>query len=170
MGNGYPIGAIIGKRQIMQAAQSTFISSTNWTERTGFAAALATINKYKQKHVDKHIAKIGNMTMNGWKKAAAETGLKIHVSGLPTLCHFSFEYDNSLAITTYFTQEMLKKGFLGWVQFKPSYAHRETHINKYLIAVKEVFKEIKTAIDENKIEKSLKGPVAIRGFHRFVRN
>ena len=170
MGNGYPIGAIIGKRQIMQAAQKTFISSTNWTERIGPTAALATIRKYIGKKVDKHIIGIGNITIKGLEKAAKETGVKIHVSGIPTLVHFSFEYENALAVTTYFTQEMLKKGFLAWIQFKPSYAHKKHHIEKYLKAAKEVFKKIKVAVDNGDVESKLKGPVALRGFHRFVRN
>ncbi|MFH1957619.1 MAG: aminotransferase class III-fold pyridoxal phosphate-dependent enzyme [bacterium] len=170
MGNGYPIGAIIGKRKVMQAAQKTFISSTNWTERTGPAAAIATIKKYKKNKVEKHIIKIGNMFMKGLENVAKETGLKIHVSGISTLCHFSFDYKNELAITTYFTQEMLKKGFLAWVQFKPSYAHKKQHIDKYLRAAKDVFVKIKKAVDGEKVESQLECPVALRGFHRFVKN
>ena len=33
MGNGYAITSILRKREIMEAAQSTFISSTFWTEK-----------------------------------------------------------------------------------------------------------------------------------------
>ena len=47
LGNGYPIAAIIGKANVMEAAQSSFISSTMWTERIGSTAALVTIKKYK---------------------------------------------------------------------------------------------------------------------------
>lgn len=43
LGNGYAITAIIGKREVMEAAQTTFISSTFWTERIGPTAALATL-------------------------------------------------------------------------------------------------------------------------------
>ena len=43
LGNGYAITAIIGKRDVMESAQSTFISSTFWTERIGPAAALKTL-------------------------------------------------------------------------------------------------------------------------------
>ena len=43
LGNGYAITAVIGKREIMEAAQSTFISSTFWTERIGPSAALKTL-------------------------------------------------------------------------------------------------------------------------------
>ena len=48
IGNGYPISAIIGKKDIMQVAQETFISSTMWTDRLGFIAAKVTLKKLKQ--------------------------------------------------------------------------------------------------------------------------
>ena len=38
LGNGYAICAVVGKRSVMESAQSTFISSTFWTERIGPAA------------------------------------------------------------------------------------------------------------------------------------
>jgi len=170
MGNGYPIAAIIGTRKVMQAAQSTFISSTNWTERVGFTAALATIKKFREKNVGRHLVRAGKKIQNGWRQAAGETGLKIKISGIPPISHFSFDYDNSLVISTFFTQEMLKKGFLAWTQFKSSYAHKDEHINKYLKAVGEVFCEIKKLLDEGDIQAHLEGPVAKRGFYRFVRN
>ena len=43
LGNGYAVTGVIGSRDIMEAAQNTFISSTFWTERIGSAAALATL-------------------------------------------------------------------------------------------------------------------------------
>ena len=48
MANGYPMAAIVGVGPVMEAAQSTFISSTNWTERVGTVAALATIRKFRR--------------------------------------------------------------------------------------------------------------------------
>jgi glutamate-1-semialdehyde 2,1-aminomutase len=46
LGNGYAITATIGRREIMEAAQSTFISSTFWTERIGPTAALKNFRGY----------------------------------------------------------------------------------------------------------------------------
>ena len=43
LGSGYAITAIIGREQIMQSAQRTFISSTFWTERIGPTAAIKTL-------------------------------------------------------------------------------------------------------------------------------
>ena len=44
--NGYPMSVLIGRGEVMSAAQDSFISSTYWTERVGLAAAIATIKKF----------------------------------------------------------------------------------------------------------------------------
>ena len=48
MSNGFAMGAVVGVREVMEAAQRTFISSTYWTERIGPTAALATIKKFRR--------------------------------------------------------------------------------------------------------------------------
>ena len=170
MANGYPMAAVIGTEEIMEAAQSTFISSTNWSERTGPVAALATIRKFDRENVAEHLIDIGEKIQNGWKKAADDAGLKIDVTGIPPLSHFSFEYENDLAISTLFTQEMLKRGFLAWTQFKSSYAHKDIHVEKYLIEVRDVFAEIARAIENEQVKNLLEGPVAQRGFYRLTKS
>ena len=113
MGNGFPIAAIIGRETIMQAAQKSFISSTNWTERVGFTAALATIRRMKKEKVHSKLWKTGTMLEKGIKELARKHGVKLKFQGLSPLFHFSFEYgDQSMAIRTLFTQEMLKKNIL----------------------------------------------------------
>ena len=49
IGNGYALTAVLGRRSIMESAQSTFISSTFWTERIGPTAALATLELMQKK-------------------------------------------------------------------------------------------------------------------------
>ncbi len=67
LGNGYAITAVIGRRDVMDVAQSTFISSTFWTERIGPVAALKTLeimNKTKSWEV---ITSIGKDIERRWK-------------------------------------------------------------------------------------------------------
>ena len=49
LGNGYPITAIIGNNKVMKYAQSSFISSTFGPERSGYVAALKTLEIMKKK-------------------------------------------------------------------------------------------------------------------------
>ncbi|MCM8828513.1 MAG: aminotransferase class III-fold pyridoxal phosphate-dependent enzyme, partial [Candidatus Omnitrophica bacterium] len=166
--NGYPMAAIVGRSEIMEKAEESFISSTYWTERIGPAAAIATIKKMKQKNVPEYLMKMGKKIMDGWKKISEQTGLKIKISGIPPLPKFSFDYENSRELTTLFTQEMLKRGFLAKDSVYISYSHKEKQINEYLSVAREVFDIMKEAIEKGKIKEMLKGPVAQQGFKRLT--
>ncbi|RLJ03606.1 MAG: aminotransferase class III [Candidatus Aenigmatarchaeota archaeon] len=167
--NGYPMAAIIGRPEVMEVAQDTFISSTYWTERLGPVAALATIKKLQKNDVPKHLISIGEKVQQGWKKLAKKYNLNIIVSGIYPLGHFYFNYgDNSLILKTLFTQLMLEKGFLATTAFYASYAHKDEHVENYLKAVDEVFAFISKTIQEGNPEKCLKGPVCHAGFRRLT--
>jgi len=166
--NGYPMAAIIGRTDVMQAAQNTFISSTYWTERIGPVAALATIRKHKKCQVGKHLIMIGKMVQEGWREAAQDAGVAVHVGGILPLSHFSFDGDNNLAMMTYFVQAMLDRSFLASNRFYANYAHQPKHVRAYLTATEDVFREIKVAIARGPLTNALRGPVAHQGFRRLT--
>ncbi|HIH22416.1 TPA: aminotransferase class III-fold pyridoxal phosphate-dependent enzyme [Candidatus Micrarchaeota archaeon] len=169
MSNGYPMAAVVGKAEVMDVAQQSFISSTYWSEGVGPTAALATIGKLEARDVPKYIVEIGNYAGQVWERLGKESGLKLHVDfGFPPIMHFDFEYENKLAIMTFFTQEMLARGYLATGGFYVSYAHQKAGVDKYGEAVGEVFKLIKNAIDNGTVEKQLKGPVKHSGFQRLT--
>jgi glutamate-1-semialdehyde 2,1-aminomutase len=168
MSNGYPMAAIIGKREVMQAAQSTFISSTYWTDRIGPVAALATIRKHQRCEVSKHLIRMGAMVQAGWRMAAGLVGLELEISGIAPLGHFSFLGDQGLAARTLFTQLMLERGFLASNAFYATYAHQDQHVDSYLAAVQEVFAAVADALKHNSVMDRLQGPVAHTGFTRLT--
>lgn len=169
MSNGYAMGAAVGRSEVMDAAQTSFISSTYWTEGIGPTAALATIKKMEEKNVPQHILSTGNAALDLWDKLGKESGLKLHIDrGFPPIAHFDFEYENKQAIGTLFTQEMLARGFLASRGLYCSYAHKKEHLQKYGEACGEVFALLKKAVDEKKVEKLLKGPIAHTGFQRLT--
>ncbi len=167
MGNGYAMAAVIGIRGVMEAAQTSFISSTYWTERIGPAAALATITKHRRCNVAKHLIQAGTRVQSGWKQAAAKAGLQIQVDGIAPLSHFVPAGDDEAAVSTLFIQSMLERGFLASTQFYASYAHEPRHIEAYLAAVEEVFALIAKARKDGKVEGLLRGPVRHSGFKRL---
>ncbi len=168
MSNGYPMGAVIGREEIMEAAQTSFISSTYWTESIGPTAALATIKKMQDKNVPTHLDKIGEKIGEGWKKLAEKHSLDIDILPPNPLVTFTLKYENAQEIKTFFTQEMLKRGYLASLTVYVSYCHTEKIIDNYLNNVDEVFGIIKKAIDQDKILNSLEGPVAHSGFQRLT--
>jgi glutamate-1-semialdehyde aminotransferase len=168
MSNGYPMAAIIGTKDVMEAAQSTFISSTYWTESIGPAAALATIKKMKRLNVAKHLITIGTKANEGLKAAAVKHGIKVTIGGTATMGFFSFDYGkDSNAVRTLFTQEMLKRGVLASSRFYPSYAHTEKHLKVYFKVLDEVFALLAHSLQKGSVLADLDGPVAHSGFQRL---
>jgi len=168
MANGFPMAAVIGKREVMEAAQGSFISSSVWTEKVGPAAALATIGKHRRENVAEHLIAIGNRVQKGWKSAAENNKLNIAVSGLPPLSALAFDYSNGQAIATLFVQEMLERGFLASTAFYAIYGHQDEHIDAYLDAVNDVFGVLAKALENEEIEIKLKGPIKHSGFQRLA--
>jgi glutamate-1-semialdehyde aminotransferase len=168
MANGYAMAAVIGTGRVMESAQSTFISSTNWTERIGPAAALATIRKLCRENVTEHIAEIGRLVTAGWKKLGERSGLELAASGLPCLTHFAFTHPEERLLNTLLTQLMLERGYLAFNQFKPSFAHSKEHVQHYLTALEEVFSIIAAAERTGRLRDLLKGKEAKTGFYRLT--
>jgi glutamate-1-semialdehyde 2,1-aminomutase len=168
MSNGYPMAAIIGTEEVMQAAQDTFISSTYWTERLGPVAALATIKKYKRFNVTGHLLSAGKRIQEGWRKSASDVGLELDVEGMIPMGHFSIKSDYGLAAQTYFSQLMLEEGFLAGKSFYASYAHTDAHISRYLEATEGAFSHVAKSIEKGTLMSKLRGPVAHAGFHRLT--
>lgn len=168
LGNGYPISAIIGRGEIMEAAQDSFISSTVWTERIGPVAALAMLDKHERDNVPARLIKTGQAVKQVWRDAAAHTGLTVHVSGLDPLAHLGFEGDDATAQRTLFTQEMLDRGFLAGAAFYAMAAHTDADIEDYGDACREVFGLIASAQATGSVESRLRGPLAHSGFKRLT--
>jgi glutamate-1-semialdehyde 2,1-aminomutase len=168
LGNGYAITAAIGRRSIMEAAQSTFISSTFWTERIGPAAALKTLEVMEREKSWETITRIGLGVTERWKKLAESHGLKIETSGLPALAGFSFTGPNALIYKTLLTQQMLDQGFLASTLMYASTAHTPDLLERYFTALDAVFKLI-AECDASRQDSValLRGPVCHGGFKRL---
>lgn len=166
--NGFPMAAIIGRKNIMQSAQNTFISSTYWTERIGPAAALTAIKKMKVNNIPEYLKLMGMKIQNGWKISAKKHSLDIKVEGIYPLSHFSFNYKDPLVPKTLFTQYMLQKGFLATNAYYASYAHKEKHIEAYLEAAEVAFASISRALRSGRPELYLSGSVCHSGFKRLT--
>lgn len=169
IGNGYPMAAVIGKKEVMEAVQKTFISSTFWTERVGLVAALATIKKHRRVNCPGHLIHIGEGIQHSLRKNADAFDISLTVQGLPPLTHFAFEYDNKLEIKAYFIQEMLRQEILATTGFYAMYAHAQSHVEQYDAAVKNVFESIRRIIAEgrNGFSERLMGEPSRIGFKRL---
>jgi glutamate-1-semialdehyde aminotransferase len=168
IGNGYALTAVVGKKSVMEAAQSTFISSTFWTERIGPTAAIATLKVMEKTKSWEYITAIGNDMRNGWEKLANLHNLEINISGIPALSTYGFKSPNALAYKTLIAQEMLKKGFLASTNFYASTAHNQSALEQYFNELDAVYGLISECEKGNKkIEDLLEGPICHGGFSRL---
>ena len=167
MGNGYAITAVIGRREIMEAAQSTFISSTFWTERIGPAAGLKTLEIMEREKSWEYITKIGRQIGIRWKELAQKHNLPLEISGLPALVNFSIPVDNWLKYKTLITQEMLKTGFLAGNSVYVCTEHTDTIIDEYFEQIEPIFATIGECEDGRNVDGLLDGPVCHAGFKRL---
>ena len=167
LGNGYAITATIGKREVMEAAQTTFISSTFWTERIGPTAALKTLEVMERIKSWETITQTGLNIRQGWQKLADKHGLNISHWGLAALTGFTIQSKNSLAYKTLITQEMLAKGYLAGNCVYVCIDHSSEIIADFFDALDPIFALIKQC-EEGRDEMSfLKGPVCHGGFKRL---
>lgn len=166
--NGYPMGAIMGKQAVMEAAQTSFISSLFWTERTGLAATLATIREMQRIDSPSRVVAVGEQVQAGWKQLFAQTGIDGKVMGLPSVSAMAMHVDHPLGWKTYLTQEMLDNGYLATTALYASVAH-EGRVEGYLQALGEVFTNIAEHLRKGtNPEALLRGPVCHSGFKRLT--
>lgn len=169
LGNGYAITAVIGRREVMQAAQRSFISSTFWTERIGPTAGLKTLEVMERTRSYDQITQTGQDISAGWEQLAQKHELRISVSGLPSMTGFGFPGPShrALAYKTLITQEMLSKGYLASTGVYVCTEHTPTIVNTYFEALDSVFGLIAECENGRDVGTLLKGPVCHGGFKRL---
>ena len=164
LGNGYAIAAVIGKEEVMRAAEYSFISSTNWTERIGPVAALATLRKHRDLNAGEHLVALGTAVQDGWVALANKYGLDLHIGGMKPMSHFAFVEEDAVK-NAFFIQLMLEQGFLAGGCYYAMFAHTFEQVEQYLEAVDVAFSTIANTKD---VSSKLVGKPTVSGFGRIA--
>jgi len=151
----------------MEAAQTTFISSTFWTERIGPTAALKTLEVMERERSWEKITRTGENIRAGWSALAEKHGVEIEQFGLPALAGFTFKSPRKLEYKTLITQEMLKKGYLASNAVYSSLAHSPEIVSAYLDSLDQVFSLIAGCERGANVDDLLESPVCHAGFARL---
>ena len=170
LGGSYAISAIVGTESVMDVAQDTFISSTMWTERVGFVAALKTIEILTREKGWNHLIEIGGRIGNGWEQLAEKYHLKMTTTSFKPLITFKFDYgDLNNKLITLYIQEMLKRGYLAAPSVYVSMAHTAEIVDQYLSVADEVFAIVAKVIDDNNADEMLETKPRSDAFVRLTR-
>jgi glutamate-1-semialdehyde 2,1-aminomutase len=168
LGNGYAITAVIGKKEVMEHAKKSFISSTFWTERIGPVAALKTLEIMERKKSWKTVSSIGRGIKEKWKEFSLKYKIQINIKGLDSIPSFNFEEKFNRIYGTFLTQEMLKNNFLAGNSIYVCTEHKPNLLNKYYECLEEVFYKISLDNEFNdSVKKRIKGPLKQEGFKRL---
>ena len=169
LGNGYAINAILGTEPVMQYANSTFISSTFWTERIGYAAALETLNVMNKIKSWEIITQMGRRIKRDWKILSDKYNLNLIIEGLDALPRFDFPGIQNLYLKSYITQEFLKKNILASNAIYLCVEHDNKIIKNYFEILEEIFSKIGKFVKSNdNSEILLDGPISIAGIRSKI--
>ena len=167
LGNGYPITAVLGKKEIMQNAQSTFISSTFWTDRTGYVAAIKTIDEMHKSRSWKKLCQKGKYIKKKWARLLKKNNLKFKIFGLDALPGFTINSQKWLKYKSYITFKMLEKSILASNVIYLSISHEKKIIDRYLRLLDKIFIDIND-FENNKNTDLLDNiPISHSGFKRL---
>jgi len=159
--NGYPLTAVVGRRDVMEASKEMFISSTFWDDNSTIAAGLACIRKIRAEGVVQHIWKMGERYVAEMKRLFRRIGVKAEITGLPCMTTILFKYgDRSLVnqLNTLYCQELARRGIFAGATgyFVVSFAHKQEEVDKILMASEETLRVVKKAVDQGSVDSYLK--------------
>jgi len=164
MGNGFPISAIVGKREIMTLMEDIFFSGTFAGETLSLAASKAVLNKMVSENVLAHIHAMGEMLSTQLRAIIEQHQASewLSVAGHPSWSFFnikSYGGYSDLQLKSYFIQEMVQQGMLINASHNLNYAHKEHHIQALINAYKQVIPLMIDMIEQQDFEQRFRGEV-----------
>ena len=165
MGNGVPVSALVGKRDIMEKCPDIFFSLTFAGETLSLAAAKAVMEVIDEENVPQVITENGQYFMNEMNNQIKKQGLQdaVEVEGYPCRSVLIFRDAQDIPATdtrTYWIQELSKKGVLTAGYHIVSFAHQKPEIDYLLTRYDEVFLDIKVSLDDASLSEKLQCPSA----------
>lgn len=169
--NGYPMAAVVGRRDVMAQAARMFISSTYWSDTIGLRAALTTLREIRRRKVPANLQRFGAELQQKLNAVAAETGCAVRCGGLDVHPALQFETTDPTVrgkLATLYIQEMAKRGCHGYTSFYLNAAQGPAEIEQTASAAREVFSLIRVALEGNEIDRWLECDMTQDAFRRLV--
>lgn len=151
MANGFPLSAVVGRRDVMEVFDEAFFSFTFGGEAVSLAAALATIHEMEERDVVAHLWEQGGRLQDGYNVLARELGLGdvTRCVGLPphTVMEFAaVDGADGLVLRSLVQQELVRRGVLFLLGLNPSYAHDESDVEHTLRAFRAALETVAQAV------------------------
>ncbi len=158
--NGFPLSAVVGRREIMKEMEHVFISGTFGGELLSLAAARYVLKKHQKNEICGDLVNKGNVLNELTNELIDSFGLSnvVSLSGHPTWKFLRWnglgEY-SAAEIKTFFMQEIFQEGVLVLNSHNISQAHDKKIIVKIIDAYSKVFGKIEKAISQGSLREEL---------------
>lgn len=172
MSNGYPMGAVVGSRAVMEPASRMFISSSYWSDNLGLVATLTTIRELQRRDSAKRFEEIGESLRVALTKAINDAGLSGACVGLfwnPAIMLDLPDENQRSKVNTLFIQEMAKRGIHCNMSFKATLAHTPEDIQATANIATEALAIVKTGLESGSFDDLLQSDLKKEPFRRLVR-
>lgn len=162
LGNGMPISAVAGRREIMEVFDEVFFSFTFGGEALSLAAAKATLREVVRTPVIEKIWRLGKALKEGYNDVVKSLGLEAitQCTGLPPRTAISFHPTpeaDGLELRTLFQQEAIARGILAIGVHNVCYSHTEKDVQRTLEAYEETLAIMKKGIESKDVRHRIKG-------------
>ena len=160
MANGFPLSAVVGRRDVMMEMEEIFFSGTFGGELLSLAASKVVLEKHQNQDLCADLGKLGDLLATQLELLIDDLNLSsvLKLSGHPTwkFLNWSPTDDFDVAqIRTYFQQEMYKLGVLIIATHNISLAMDERIVSKVLKSYELVLNHLKNAIEVGDLESRL---------------
>jgi glutamate-1-semialdehyde 2,1-aminomutase len=172
MSNGYPMGAVVGSREVMEPASRMFISSSYWSDNIGLVATLTTIRELQRRDSVNRFEEIGETLRTALNEAIIDVGLSGACKGLFWNPAIALDLpDESLRgkVNTLFIQEMARRGIHCNMSFKATLAHTDADIQETARIATEALAVVKAGLDKGDLDSLLQSDLKKEPFRRLVR-
>ena len=145
LGNGYPISALVGTKDMLNAASNVFHTGSYWFSAEPMAAAVATLREMKRTNSVQKMFDIGTKLNTGLQELAKEHGYNLKITGHPSMSYYRLTDDPTLMLHQKWCGEATKRGayFTSHHNWFVSAAHTDDDVEKTLKIADEAFKALK---------------------------
>ena len=160
LANGFPLSAIVGKREIMMEMENIFFSGTFGGELLSLAACNVVLDLHHRDLVAPALAATGKFLASSVEELVQKYNLQNHfsLSGHESWKFLNWQSENIAEIPklkTLFMQLMFKKGVIVLGTHNVNLAMKKNEISKVLHAYEESFKVLSRGIHESAIDEIL---------------
>jgi glutamate-1-semialdehyde 2,1-aminomutase len=161
--NGFPLSAVVGKKEIMLEMENVFLSGTFGGELLSLSAAKSVLERHITEDVCGELFAKGDLLAQLTLDAIDEHNLHsvVDLSGHPTWKFINWRQTNNYSpeeIKTYFMQEIFQHGVLVLGTHNISLSHSKRIIAKIADSYSIVFKKIKQVLEDDNLRDKLRVP------------